>query len=447
MTQSPHGRPGGFLIAAPSSGAGKTTVTLGLLRALRNRGIRMSCAKSGPDYIDPKFHQAASGETCVNLDAFAMSKEQLHGLACCHAAQSDLLLVEGAMGLFDGAANGRGSSADLAASLGLSVLLVLDCARQSQSVAALLHGFASFREDVTIGGVVLNNVGSARHEVILREALAGSGIPVLGAVPRDPDLRLPDRHLGLVQAEEHSDLQAFLDRAAGLMEKSLDIPGLMEIAEPIAPAAARPEHLPVLLPPPGQHVAIARDVAFAFSYPHILSGWQAAGARLSFFSPVGDEPPEESADCIYLPGGYPELHAGRLAANNRFLAGVSQAAASGKPIYGECGGYMVLGEALIDAQGVAHEMLGLLPLKTSFETRRRYLGYRVVSPLQETWWFGQPGAVELMAHEFHYATIVDEAAGEPLFAATDALGGQLPDMGLKRGNVMGSFAHLIAAKQ
>lgn len=437
MPDSP-GRPAakGVLVAAPSSGAGKTTTTLALLRALKNAGRSVVSAKSGPDYIDPKFHEAASGCACINLDAWAMDRDSLAALAAKQATGHDLLIVEGAMGLFDGAANGRGSAADLAGALGLPVVLVVDCAKQAQSVAALVHGFQSFRPGVKLAGVILNRVGSTRHKRMLRAALAPLSISVLGALPRSDDLVLPERHLGLVQAGEHEHLEGFLEKAAELCAERIDLSALENAAVSVHKDATGQLNLPA---PLGQKIAVARDVAYAFSYPHLLRFWQDQGAELSFFSPLADEAPSPDVDAIYLPGGYPELHAGTLAAAAQFKAGLNAAAAAGKLIYGECGGYMTLGSGLIDASGDRHEMLGLLPLETSFAARKRHLGYRRLTPIGDVPWTGA-----LSAHEFHYASIVSEGDASRLFSAEDAEGNRLDDMGLRRATVMGSFAHVIS---
>ncbi|MEO9774209.1 cobyrinate a,c-diamide synthase [Roseibium sp.] len=431
------GLPRGVLIAAPSSGAGKTTLTLALLRALRSTGCSVVSGKSGPDYIDPKFHEAASGVPCINLDAWAMTPATLRTLAAGQADGHDLFLVEGAMGLFDGAAGGGGSAADLAAKLGLPVVLVVDCARQAQSVAALVHGFQSFDKDIRLAGVILNRVGSARHETMLRTALAPLDIEIVGALPRSDDLILPERHLGLVQAGEHDDLEAFLDQAAAHCRAHVGLAALESLALPLAPAGPADVHLPA---PLGQRMAVARDVAFAFAYPHLLDFWRSEGVDLSFFSPLADEAPDRHADAIYLPGGYPELHAGKLARADTFRTAMTRAAGAGKLIYGECGGYMCLGAGMVDASGERHGMLGLLPLETSFENRRRHLGYRMLRPLGGLPWQGQ-----LAAHEFHYASIVSEGPAEWLFAAEDAEGTALDQMGLRAGSVMGSFAHVISS--
>lgn len=430
----------GLLIAAPSSGSGKTTVTLGLLRALKKRGVAIAPGKAGPDYIDPAFHAAASGETCLNFDPWAMRDDLLRTNAAGHAAQGRLLVVEAMMGLFDGAADGTGSAADLAALLGLPVVLVVDCAKASHSIAALVSGFANFRTDTRVVGVILNRVGSDRHETMLRQALAGIAMPVLGVVRTDPTLHLPERHLGLVQAGEHGELEAFIERAATVIDHGCDLDALLHAAKASPRAAIPPAVTP--LPPLGQKIAVARDIAFAFSYAHILHGWQVAGAEIAFFSPLADEVPAPDADAVYLPGGYPELHAGTLAAASTFRTGMLEAHMRGAKIFGECGGYMVLGDALIDAEGAVHPMLGLLPLVTSCVTRKRHLGYRRITPLDATF-FASP----MTAHEFHYASIVSEGAADRLLAAEDALGASLGEVGLRRGNVAGSFMHLIDIRE
>ncbi len=419
----------GLIISAPASGSGKTTVTLGLLRALSRQGVPVRGAKSGPDYIDPRFHEAACGAPCPNLDAWAMAPARLKALA----SGDDLLIIEGAMGLFDGAPPaGRGATADLARHLGLPVILLIDAARMAQSAAPLAMGFAAHDPDVRVAGILLNRVGSPRHEKMLRTALAPTGLPVLGALPRDAGLSHPDRHLGLVQAEERPDLDDFLDRAADAVAAHVDLGALIALAAPLPDA---PEPIPVQAP--SRRIAIARDKAFAFAYPHQQNDWRAGGAVIESFSPLADDPVPD-ADLIFLPGGYPELHAGTIASARTFLDTLRAAAARGTPIYGECGGYMVLGETLTDAAGKHHVMAGLLRLETSFATRKLHLGYRTLTATSGPF----PG--RFAGHEFHYATTL-RAEGAPLFDATDAEGTALPPMGLTEGSVSGSFAHLIEA--
>lgn len=418
----------GLILAAPASGSGKTTVTLGLLRALSRRGVPLKPAKSGPDYIDPRFHEAACAVPCVNLDAWAMTPDRLRSLA----ATDDTLIVEGAMGLFDGAPpDGTGATANLARILGLPVVLVVDAARMAQSVAPLVAGFAAHDSGVRVAGVILNKVGSPRHEAMLRRALAPLGMPVLGALHRQPDLGHPSRHLGLVQASERPDLDVFLDRAADLVAAQIDIAGLLRIAETAAPLRSTGGAVST---PPAQSIALAQDAAFAFSYPHLLADWRAAGAEVIPFSPLADDAVPR-AGLIYLPGGYPELYARDLAARPNFMQSL-RIAAKQSDIYGECGGYMVLGQTLTPADGIPVPMAGLLPLETSFAAPKLHLGYRRLSTARGTF------RGDWTAHEFHYAATL-RADGEPLFQASDAEGNRLPEMGLVRGRVSGSFAHLI----
>jgi cobyrinic acid a,c-diamide synthase len=430
----------GLILAAPSSGSGKTVVTLALLRAFALRGVRVAAAKAGPDYIDTGFLAAAAGRPCRNLDPWAMRDATL--AANLRAlADADLVLCEGAMGLFDGiGAAGAGSTADLARVTGWPVVLVIDAAGLGASIAALVAGFARHSAATQLAGVILNRVGSERHRDLLAAALAAHipELPLLGAVPRAGDLALPSRHLGLVQALEHEALDRVMDRAAALAAANIDLARLAALARPASLAPAPPSSP---IPPLGQSIAVARDAAFAFAYDAVLEGWRAAGAALSFFSPLDDEAPHGDCDAVYLPGGYPELHAGRIAAAQRFRAALAACAARGAAILGECGGYMVLGAGLIDASGTRHAMANLLPLETSFAARRLHLGYRAVR-LAAASALGQAGA-RFRGHEFHYASVREEGACAPLFLVEDALGNTLAPQGRIVGSVMGSFVHLI----
>ena len=431
----------GLVLASPHSGSGKTTLTLGLLRALARAGRRIASAKSGPDYIDPAFHTAASGMPCLNLDTWAMRPELLEALVHQLGRVSELVLCEGAMGLFDGlGATEAGSTAELAERLGWPVVLVVDAAGQGASVAALLEGFSRHRTSVRVVGVIFNRLGSTRHGTLLAEATRAAlpELAILGRVPRDPALALPERHLGLVQAGEHGDLEGFLERAARVVSEACDLETLVALARPARLADARAKVAP--LPPLGQRIAVAHDVAFGFAYRAVLEGWREVGAELAFFSPLADETPGLDADAVYLPGGYPELHAGPLAASRRFLEGMRAAAAHGATIYGECGGFMVLGQALVDAGGERHPMAGLLPVTTSFAKPSRHLGYREArlagaTPLG-------PAGAGFRGHEFHYASLV-ETDGPPLFQVADGAGRSRGPAGAVRGSVMGSFLHLI----
>lgn len=431
----------GLVVAAPASGSGKTLVTLALLRALSQGGVRVAAAKVGPDYIDPAFLAAACGGTCLNLDPWAMRPTTLDSLVAHLSGACDLVICEGVMGLFDGIdAAGTASTADLAQHFGWPVVLVVDASRQAASVAALVGGFAGHRADVSLAGVILNRVGGYSHAATLRAAIEAHlpDIAILGALPQAADLVLPSRHLGLVQAREHHDLDALIARAARWIATQLDFDMLRRLARParLRAAVAGPP-----LPPLGSHIAVARDDAFAFAYQTVLDGWHAQGATLSTFSPLADQPPGEGADAVYLPGGYPELHAGCIAGASRFMSGLHAAAARGAVIYGECGGYMTLGNGLIDADGQRHAMAGLVPLETSFATRRLQLGYRALRLSGETPW-GRAGDA-FRGHEFHYAAVVAEGPGAPLFDSADARGDALGPVGRHHGRVMGSFIHLV----
>jgi len=433
----------GFIIAAPRSGSGKTTVTLGVAAALAARGVRVRAVKSGPDYIDPAFHAAATGQPGLNLDSFAMSPALVDALAGEAAREADLVVVEASMGLFDGIggeAGRSGAAADLAARLDLPVVLVLDISGQSQSAAAVVRGFATHDPAVRIAGVILNKVASERHRAQASEAIAALGIQILGSLPRDGAASLPERHLGLVQAGEHPALAAVLDDMAARARAHIDLDALVALAAPIRVGGPAP----VALPPPGQRIALARDVAFSFAYEHLLAGWRRAGAEILPFSPLADEAPADTADVCWLPGGYPELHGGTLARAGRFLDGV-RAFARTRPVHGECGGFMVLGEAIEDAEGTSHRMLGLLGHATSFARRRLNLGYRravtlTASPVG-------PAGTRLRGHEFHYASVTHRGDDAPLVELSDGQGKSLGPAGSRRGPVSGTFFHVIAVDQ
>jgi cobyrinic acid a,c-diamide synthase len=432
----------GLIVAAPRSGSGKTTVTLALLAALRRRGIAVHGAKAGPDYIDPAFHAAATGRPSLNLDSWAMKPALLDALLGAAAGGAEMLVIEGAMGLFDGiesAPRRSGSTADLAARFGLPVLLVVDVSGQSQSAAALVRGFAMHDPGVRICGVVLNRVGSERHRRLASGAIAALGIPILGSIPREESLALPERHLGLVQASEHGDLGARFARFADLAERHLDLDEIIKLAT--APSITS-RRTAAAIRPAGMRIALAQDDAFTFVYPHLIAGWRREGAEILPFSPLADEPPSESGDVCWLPGGYPELHAGRLAAAYRFRDGLARFAATRK-VHGECGGYMVLGESIEDASGVSHGMTGLLGHATSFAQRKLHLGYREARLLAESP-LGPEGSI-VRGHEFHYATLTATGNDAPLAELADGQGQSLGTAGGRRGNVTGTFFHAIAA--
>ena len=429
--------PKGIIIAAPSSGAGKTTVTLGLLRALKNRNVNVHALKSGPDYIDPAFHEFAAGKPSYNIDAWSMSD----GMISTHIGygeDADMIIAEGAMGLFDGGAKshyGRsGSVADIAALTGWPVILVMNVASQAQSAAAIAEGFSNFDPDVNIAGIILNQVASDRHENLIHEAITARGIKIFGTLRRNLEHALPSRHLGLVQAQEISDLDDIIENLASLIAKNIDLDQIISCAKPSTLKNIKP----VLTPPPAQRIAIAQDAAFSFLYPHHIKSWKSQGAELIPFSPLADEAPEQDADFVWLPGGYPELYGGQLAASTNFKTGMRLIAKT-KPMHGECGGYMTLGEAIIDKSGEHHEMLGLLKLVTSFEKRKFNMGYRRAEfdkPLYPSL------STSLHGHEFHYSSIISHDE-ESLGKIFDASGNELAHCGSRLGQITGTYFHMI----
>ena len=431
----------GLVVAAVRSGAGKTTIALGLMRALSRRGLVVQPFKCGPDYIDPAFHGVATGRPSFNLDTWAMARGTLSALVARHANQADMVLAEGVMGLFDGVAQpgqtARGATADVAALFGWPVVLVLDVGGQTETAAAIAAGCAHYRDDVAIAGVILNRVASPRHLALIAPAFERIGMKLFGAIADDERLTLPERHLGLVQAGETADIERRLDALADTVEAAIDLDAIRR--------ATRPATLPSLsnetgIGPPGQRIAVARDRAFSFMYPHLLDRWRSAGAEILPFSPLAGQAPDAGADAVWLPGGYPELHAGVLAAAQRFHDGLRTLAGRAVPIHGECGGYMVLGQGIEDATGMRHSMAGLLLLETSFAKRTLHLGYRRARLIADC----SLGAAdsEIMGHEFHYASLL-AAGDDPLVECRDAAGAAMPEGGARRGSVSGTFFHAI----
>lgn len=429
--------PPGLLVSAPSSGTGKTTVMLGLLRALRDDGLTVQAFKSGPDYIDPAFHHAASGRPSFNIDTWAMDEALLQAIGG-QAEGADICVAEGSMGLYDGVATrgqaGFGTSAETAQRMGWPVVLVIDAGGQAQSAAATALGFQAYMPELAIAGVILNRVASPRHERLIRRGMDHAGLRVLGVLPRRGDLTLPERHLGLIQAIEHPDLEAAIVGYAAFLRENVDLAAIRAAAAagPVASGGALPT-------PPAQRIALARDAAFSFTYPHLLKGWREAGAEIIPFSPLADEAPDPSADLVWLPGGYPELHAGVLAAASKFRAAL-RVHAETKPVHGECGGYMALGAELVDKDGTRHQMAGLLGLETSYAKRKFNLGYRRAVLSENMPGFAKGTAMR--GHEFHYSSILQQP--DPQLAEVfDADGNPVAQSGSIRGNVTGTFFHMI----
>jgi cobyrinic acid a,c-diamide synthase len=418
-----------LVIAAPSSGAGKTTVATGLMAALAARGHAVSPHKIGPDYIDPTYHALATGRPGRNLDAFLVGEHRIVPLFVHGASRpmpADIAVIEGVMGLFDGrGSTDEASTAAIARQLDAPVVLVVDAARQSRSVAALVHGFVSYDPNVRLAGVVLNRVGSPRHEQILRAAIAGLGLPVFGSLPRNEDINVPSRHLGLVPAPEHlADASAAVDALAALVEKHCDVDGLLALARS-APAldgpawSAREETGGQVLGRPV--VAVAGGAAFTFSYAETIELLAAAGAQLAIVDPLRDEalPPRTAA--LILGGGFPEMHAAELSANEPLRADVARLAATGAPIVAECAGLLYLSRSLDGAP-----MCGVLPTEAVM-TDRLTLGYREAH---------LPDGTLVRAHE-HHRTACSPPAGEHPAYIVDGR----PE-GFRHGGVEASYLHV-----
>lgn len=390
------------------------------------------------------YHEAASGQASVNLDAWAMSQALIHDLAAngnlndANDKDCDFLIVEGAMGVLDGAgSSGIGSSSDLAKILEVPIIIIVDAAKVGHSVILPVLGLKAARPNLKIAGLIANRVASRSHAARIKSAADQYGIKLLGTLRRNLKLDMPSRHLGLVPAQENLELEAFLNEAACSVERDLDIEAIKEVAEPLRAAISEPCTARTISPI-GQRIAVARDEAFCFIYPHLLADWRKAGAELHFFSPLRDERPPKDCDSVFLPGGYPELHAPRIAAATQFRKAMHILANQDAMIYGECGGYMVLGDGLEDHEGKCHSMLNLLSHSTSFKNRKLHLGYRHLRAIEHA-----PFVGNFAGHEFHYSSLIQSGKDQCLFVVKDADGNRLPNIGGQRKSISGSFAHLI----
>lgn len=439
-----------LVIAGDRSGVGKTTVTLALLSALQKRGCKTQSFKVGPDYIDPMFHRAVTGRPCRNLDPVLTSETYVQQCFVQHSVGMDCALVEGVMGLFDGAAGtaGYASTAHIARLIDAPVLLVLDCSRLSQSIAAIAHGYRSFDPRVQIAGVVLNRVGSDRHLAMLKAALEPLAIPVLGVLRRQEPITIPDRHLGLVPTDELPELAQLFERLAHLGETSFDWSQLMPLlhVKPQVQSSSHPNQFQQLEDlkaaaetiQPGVRIAIAADRAFNFYYADNLDILQALGAELVFWSPLTEALPNP-VQGLYLGGGFPEMFAAELSQNLAAKASVKQAILSGLPTYAECGGLMYLCDRLTDFQGNSWEMAGVLPTQAVMGDRLT-LGYRRAiaqrnSPLL-------PAGTSLWGHEFHRSSLTTPIS-DPLYQIQpDAFNNRPTYEGWRLHQLHASYLHL-----
>ena len=438
------------LIAAPSSGSGKTLLSLCLAAWARRQGLQLQPFKVGPDYLDPQLLSQVSGRLCRNLDPLLCGPEWVERSFHWHGSRADLALVEGVMGLFDGRGpSSEGSSAAVAAQLGLPVVLVVEASRQAGSVAALVRGFRDHGPPpVRLAGVVLNRVGSERHHALLAEALQAIEVPLLGVLPHHPSLELPSRHLGLLPPGELHDFEQRQEQWAELAVRQLNLEQLLPLLAPPAAqvGAGDPIHWclrdqqPPLEASGGSGplpVAIASDAAFHFRYPEAGELLQAVGLEPLAWSPLADEPLPAGCRAVLLPGGYPELHAARLAASRRSLADLARAAAGGVPLVAECGGLLLLGEQLADGEGRLHRMAGVLP----FQARKGVLslGYRQATA-RAAGLLVRPGET-FSGHEFHRWQLESVASGDGLWQL-EGWGTPERSEGWTAPNVHASWLHL-----
>lgn len=443
-----------FLIAAPQSGSGKTTVSLAIMAALVRRGLTVAPFKCGPDFIDPGYHRLITGRPSLNLDAWMCPETFVRETFLCHAAAADVAVIEGVMGLFDGLGGSAmvGSSAQIAAITGSPVVLVVNARGMAASAAPLVNGFASFHRDVRIAGVIFNNTGSEAHGALLREALAAHcpEIACYGCIPRDMELEIPSRHLGLVTAEDNPLPPEFVAHLAEMAERCLDLEGLAGLEIPPSPPLKKGGTFaspPDFTPPfnkggaGGISIAVALDAAFCFLYEDNLRLLREAGAALVPFSPLADAVLPADIDGIYLPGGYPELYATRLAANSAMLAAIRIAVAGDLPVYAECGGFIYLTEGMSGGEGEADaDFVGIFPVRARMLSKRKALGYRQVEVVSDCL-LGAAGTV-LRGHEFHYSEISAMPAEIGRCYLLSRMGEGLGAEGYRVGNCLASYVHL-----
>ena len=427
-----------FLLAAPRSGSGKTTMTCALLMALKRRGCAPCAFKSGPDYIDPMFHRAVLGVESRSLDLFFSAPETVRTLYARGAAGHGAAVCEGAMGFYDGlgGVSDRASAWHLADTLGLPVLLVVEPKGQSLTLAAELKGLVNFRTPSHIAGILLNNCTARMHALLAPMLEKETGLPVLGFLPKLPEAVIGSRHLGLYTAAEVENLQQKLALLADAAEEHIDWPRLLALCEKEPPALpVQPE-----TPPARVRIAVAQDEAFCFTYAETLEAFRDAGAEVVFFSPLRDTALPENIGGLYLPGGYPELHARELSENTSLLREIKQKIESGLPTAAECGGFLYLGQSLTDAEGQSWPMAGVLPGEAKDAGRLVRFGYAALSADSDSMLFRAGESFPI--HEFHHW---DSTANGTALAAKKPVGGAEWRCGFVNEHFYAGFPHLYWA--
>lgn len=426
------------IIAATQSSSGKTTVVTGILRALKNKGIKVQPYKVGPDYIDPSYHTMAAGRKGHNLDTWLVNESQITDLFVSESKDADIAIIEGVMGLYDGGKNGVSSTAQLAKTLNAPVILVINVQSMGDSAAAIALGFKMYDEGVNLAGVILNRLGSPTHKSLIEEAMAKIGIPVLGAVFRDDSVHMPERHLGLTPAGEN-DAREVIDIISEKIAKEVYLDDILKIAN-TAPDLEFKDFTKQSITDKVT-IAIAKDKAFSFYYPASLAQLEALGAKLEFFSPLDDEKIPDNADAVIFGGGFPEIFADKLSQNISMVESIRSANAKKMPIYAECGGFMYLMQGIYDFEQNFHEMVGIIPAKAQMNKKLQTVGYVKAEILADNV-VGKQGMV-INGHEFHFSTQVEVDEDFPwAFEFTKMRNNMKYKAGYAKDNVVGSYLHL-----
>ena len=453
-SSSQHGQRSRFVLAGTNSGVGKTTFTLGLMAALQKRGLRVQGYKAGPDYIDPSYHTAVTGRVSRNLDTWMLTKDAVLEVYMRSSAEADVSVIEGVMGFYDGKdpRSNAGSTAELSTVLRAPTILIVNVGKMARSAAAIVKGFQCFDDSVQIAGVLVNHVGSVGHFQLVQTAITQEcSIPVLGYLPKREDLRIPDRHLGLIPAIERGELQSLFDELANAVEETVNVDELLAIA---AKAPDLPAREPVLFRMQEEmrtgiryenerrvKIAIARDAAFNFYYPENLELLEYYGAELLYFSPLAGELVPYEADGLYLGGGFPEEFAKDLSEHSELIRQVRELVETGIPTFAECGGYMFLTDSITDLHGDTYPMVGLLPEKIVMQARLVALGYREIEALTDSVLLA--AGEKARGHEFHYSSAQltsDSADGlTAAYQVSDRFGQKLD--GFVKDNLFASYMH------
>ncbi len=433
-----------IVIAGATSGVGKTTLTTGIIGALVKRGLKVQPFKAGPDYIDPSYHTQVAGRPSRNLDTWMLPQESVIEIFNHACVDNDIAVVEGVMGLYDGHSgdNETGSTAELAKTLRLPVILVVDASRVARSIAAIALGYKQFDPALKLAGIIFNGIGSESHYQMCRDAvIQATDLAVLGYLPRRPELTLPERHLGLVPMAESPAAQDYFNELTTQIETTIDLDGALEIASGAAAPIIKPSLFPEDERPKEIRIAVAQDKAFSFYYQDNLDLLEAWGAEIIPFSPIKDNELPSDIDGIYFGGGFPEMYVEELAKNTSIMSSITEAASRGVPIYGECGGLMYLGRSLRDFEGRQHRMIGVLPIDSRLDNTRLTLGYRTIRALADGPLLKQGD--EVRGHEFHRSKLDREPNEEAAYLILE----QNRHEGFQFGNILASYIHVHFAAQ